>query len=149
VCKDRKDLTEDTKFMLEILRNSNTIEEAIHIISRKLDLTHKVFSKIRKSIKEIGHFASSFLRNLDCLNYGSDSLFSLEFLLQCQPYDLSKELFDYTISFLYPSILFHEVEFRERYLNILICCNLQWLSPLLVLIDYLEFYQDETETMMS
>ena len=30
VCKARMDLTEDTKFMLEILRNTNTIEDAVH-----------------------------------------------------------------------------------------------------------------------
>ena len=29
VCKDRQDLTEETKLMLEILRSTNTIEDAI------------------------------------------------------------------------------------------------------------------------
>jgi hypothetical protein len=47
VCEGRKDLTEMTKFMLEILRDTNTIENVIYIISRKLELMHKVFSEIR------------------------------------------------------------------------------------------------------
>ena len=65
MCKGRKDLTEETKFMLEILRSTNTIEDAIYIISRKLELMDKVFSGIRDSPMEIGLFAIIFLRNLD------------------------------------------------------------------------------------
>jgi hypothetical protein len=65
VCKGRKDLTEETKFMLEILRSTNTIEDAIYIISRKLELMNKVFSGIRDSPMEIGLFSIIFLRNLD------------------------------------------------------------------------------------
>ena len=49
VCMDRQDLTEETKNMLEILRSTNTIEDAIYKISRKLELMHKVFSEIRNS----------------------------------------------------------------------------------------------------
>jgi hypothetical protein len=58
---------------------------------------------------------------------------------------------EYTISFLYPKFLFEEKgkEFRQRFLSISVCYNMQWLSPLLVLIDYLECYQDETEEEMS
>ena len=48
VCKGRKDLTQETKIMLDILRSTNTIEDAIYIISRKLELMHKIFSKIRQ-----------------------------------------------------------------------------------------------------
>jgi hypothetical protein len=48
VCKGRKDLTQETKIMLDILRSTNTIEDAIYIISRKLELMHKVFGEIRQ-----------------------------------------------------------------------------------------------------
>ena len=67
VCKDRKDLTEDTKFMLEILRNTHTIEDALHTISRKLKLMKKVFGELTNSNMEFGHFAIPYLRNLDSL----------------------------------------------------------------------------------
>ena len=64
VCKGRQDLTKETKIMLEILQNTNTIEEAIYIISRKLEVMHKVFSEIRQSKFEHGKFLIRFLRNL-------------------------------------------------------------------------------------
>jgi hypothetical protein len=51
--------------MLEILQSTNTIEDAIYRISRKLEFMHKVFSEIRNSTFEEGLFAISFLRNLD------------------------------------------------------------------------------------
>ena len=35
VCKGRKDLTDETKLMLEILQSTNTIENAIYLISRE------------------------------------------------------------------------------------------------------------------
>jgi hypothetical protein len=47
VCINRKDLTLDTKFILEVLRSENSIEDALQIISRKLDFINKVLSKIR------------------------------------------------------------------------------------------------------
>ena len=65
VCENRKDLTDETKIILEILRSNNSIEESIHIISRKLDLMNKLISKIIKSPLESEHFATRFLRNLD------------------------------------------------------------------------------------
>jgi hypothetical protein len=34
--------------MLDILRSTNTIESDLDIISRKLELMHKVFSQIRQ-----------------------------------------------------------------------------------------------------
>ena len=48
VFKVRKDLSKETKIMLEILRSTNTIEDAVNKISRKLELMHKVFSTIRQ-----------------------------------------------------------------------------------------------------
>ena len=48
VRKGREDLTLETKIMLDILRSTNTIEDAIYIISSKLELMHKVFSQIRQ-----------------------------------------------------------------------------------------------------
>jgi hypothetical protein len=36
VCEGRKDLTEDTKFMLGCLRTSKSIEEAMNKISKNL-----------------------------------------------------------------------------------------------------------------
>jgi hypothetical protein len=65
VCKGRMDLTEETKFMLEILRGTNTIEDALLTLSRKLELMHKLFNVIRNSKREYGKFALSLLRNLD------------------------------------------------------------------------------------
>ena len=64
VCKGRQDLTKETKIMLEILQNTNTIEDAIYIISRNFQLIHKVFSEIRQSKIEFGKFSIRFLRNL-------------------------------------------------------------------------------------
>jgi len=46
-------------------------------------------------------------------------------------------------------ILSPERHFRERFINFSIVTGLQCLSPLLVLIDYLEYYQDETEEGVS
>jgi hypothetical protein len=57
--------------MLEILHCTNTIEDAIYIISRKLELMHKIFSQIRQSKYEDGEFAISFLRNLDPKGLGN------------------------------------------------------------------------------
>jgi hypothetical protein len=74
VCKDRKDLTQETKIMLEILRSTNTIEDAINIISRKLELMHKLFSQIRQSKYEFGGFAFMFLMNLDPKGLGNEYL---------------------------------------------------------------------------
>jgi hypothetical protein len=67
--------------MLEILRSTNTIEDAIYVIFRKAELMHKVFSEIRNSIWEEGLFSISFLRNLDPKGFGNKSLKSLEPLL--------------------------------------------------------------------
>ena len=51
--------------MLEILRSTNTIEDAIYKISRKLELMHKIFSQIRLLNNEQGEFAIRFFRNID------------------------------------------------------------------------------------
>ena len=67
--------------MLEILRSTNTIEDAVYIISRKLELMHKVFNEVRNSVFEEGLFAISFLRNLDSKGLGDESLISIELLL--------------------------------------------------------------------
>ena len=67
--------------MLEILRSTNTIENAIYIISRKLELIHKVFSEIRNSSWDEGLFAIGFLRNIDPKGFGYKSLKSIELLL--------------------------------------------------------------------
>ena len=81
VCKGRKDLTEETKFMLEILRGTNTIEDALHNLSRKLELMLKLFNKIRNSKQENGKFAISLLRNLDLKGLNNKILTSIEHLL--------------------------------------------------------------------
>jgi hypothetical protein len=81
VCRNYKDLTEETKLMLEILRSTNTIENAIYKISRNLEFMHKVFSEIRNSKLEDGSFAINFLRNLDPKGLGNNSLQSIELLL--------------------------------------------------------------------
>ena len=81
MCEGREDLTEDTNFMLGIMRTTNSIEDAVHMISMKLDFMHKVFKEIRQSSKEIGDFAASFLRNLDPKNLGNKSVSSIELLL--------------------------------------------------------------------
>jgi hypothetical protein len=51
VCEGREDLTKETKLMLDILKSKSTetIEDAIHNISRNLQLMHKVFREIRNS----------------------------------------------------------------------------------------------------
>ena len=74
---------------------------------------------------------------------------SLELLLQCEPYDFANQLFIKSICNLYPMILSSERFFRERFIIFSIVTGLQCLSPLLVLIDYLEFYQDDTEEGIS
>jgi hypothetical protein len=81
VCKGREDITEETQFMLEILRRTNTIEHAIYKISRNLEFMHKIFSEIRNSKYEDGNFAIGFLRNLDPKGLGNKSLESVELLL--------------------------------------------------------------------
>ena len=81
MCKDRKDLTEDTKIMLEILRSSNTIEDALFKISRKLKFMHKLFNQIRNLDNESGKFAISLLRNLDPKYIENKSIKSIEHLL--------------------------------------------------------------------
>jgi hypothetical protein len=67
--------------MLEILRSTNTIEDAVFLISRKLELMHKIFSKIRSSGLERGTFALSLLRNLDPENIVNKSLKSIDTLI--------------------------------------------------------------------
>lgn len=85
VCEGRKDLTEDTKFMLQILRSTNSIEDALHTISRKQELMHKIFSELRNSEDEHGNFAISLLINLDPLGFNNKSPKSIEYLQQCEP----------------------------------------------------------------
>ena len=81
VCKGRKDLTEETKFMLEILRGTNTIEDALLTLSRNLELMHKLFNIIRNSKEEYGKFAISLLRILDLKSKNNKILTSIEHLL--------------------------------------------------------------------
>jgi uncharacterized protein Yka (UPF0111/DUF47 family) len=81
VCEGLKDLTEETKLMLEILRSTNTIEHAIYKISRNLEFMNKIFSEIMNSKYEDGNFAIGFLRNLDPKGLGNKSLESIELLL--------------------------------------------------------------------
>jgi hypothetical protein len=51
------------------------------MMSRKLELIHKIFSEVRISRWEKGRFAISFLRNLDPKAFGNESLKSIELLL--------------------------------------------------------------------
>jgi hypothetical protein len=67
--------------MLEILKSSNSIEHAIHEISRKLELMHKIFMRLSNSEIDAEFFAISFLRNLDPEGLGNQSLKSIELLL--------------------------------------------------------------------
>ena len=102
VCEGRKDLTEDTKFMLESLRKSKSIEEAMNKIARKLDLTHKIFSQLQDTHKENGVFAMSFLGNLNPNSYREFNFKSIKLLIQQKPFDLARKLLDYSLSYLYP-----------------------------------------------
>jgi hypothetical protein len=102
VCEGRKDLTEHTKFMLECLRKSKSIEEAMNKIARKLDLTYKIFSQLQDTHKENGVFAMSFLGNLNPNRYREFNFKSIKLLLQQKPFDLARQLLDYSISYLYP-----------------------------------------------
>lgn len=70
MCKGRKDLTEETKFMLDILRATNTIEDALYIIFRRLEFVHKVFNELMNETSDYGHFAIIFLRNLESEGFG-------------------------------------------------------------------------------
>ena len=58
--------------MLEILRSTNTIQDAIYIITRKLELMHKVLSQIRQSNIEDEEFAIRFMRNIDPKGLGNE-----------------------------------------------------------------------------
>ena len=60
--------------MLEVLHSTNTIEDAIYIISRKLELMHKVFSQIWQSNIEDEEFAIRFMRNIDPKGLGNEYL---------------------------------------------------------------------------
>ena len=90
VCKGRQDLTKETKIMLEILKTTYSIEDAIYIISSKLELMHKLLSEIRQSKQEFGKFSIRFLRNLGREELEDNYLKRLEYLLQFEPYDLAK-----------------------------------------------------------
>jgi hypothetical protein len=67
-------------FHARILRSTNTIEDAIYIISRKLEMIHKVLSELRKEADEGVNFPIVFLRNMDP-NIGNNYLTSIELLL--------------------------------------------------------------------
>ena len=83
----------------------------------------------------------SFLGNLNPERYREFNFKSIKLLLQQKPFDLAKKLLEYSISYLYPYIQICS-SFREGFLSLSLLCDLDWLSPLLVLMDYLEYYQD-------
>lgn len=83
----------------------------------------------------------SFLGNLNPNRYREFNFKSIKLLLQQKPFDLARQLLDYSISYLYPYIQIC-CDFREGFLSLSLLCELDWLSPLLVLMDYLEYYQD-------
>jgi hypothetical protein len=60
--RDRKDITENTKFMLEMMRESGTIEEAMFKIVSKVEIGGNIFLKTLTG-EQRSEFAHRLIRN--------------------------------------------------------------------------------------
>ena len=73
VVRDRKNITENTQFMIKMMEESESIEEALGKIVRKVEFTAKIISRIQDS-----EFPHRLIRNY---SLGTD-LYSNPFKMQ-------------------------------------------------------------------
>ena len=125
-----------------MMKESETIEEAMCKIVRKLEIVGKIFLKILTDEDQKSEFAHRLIRNYS-LGTGTYTrpfrMQNINNILSIEPKSESHNIMDHLMMSLYPQLLAHP-DLRNNYLSLSIINNFDWLAPLIVLTDYFSYY---------
>ena len=142
IVKDREDITENTKFMLEMMKGSESIEEAMCKIVRKCEFAAKIFLRTSADYDERGEFAHRLIRNYS-LGTGTYNrpfrMQNIDSIISLEPKSESHYIMDQLMMRLYPQLLTN-TDLRNDFLSHSLFNDFDWLAPLIVLTDYFSYY---------
>ena len=124
--------------MLKMMEESESIEDAMSKIVQRGDL----FGMMNHQ-KSVRRFCQKFMINYN-LGTTTTSFFSLAkvdigFILSYYPGSESKQQLDRLLFVQFPLVMTNP-ELRKDYLNLSLLHDLDWLAPLVVLLDYFIYY---------
>jgi hypothetical protein len=133
--------------MINTMRKTDTIEDAMHrIVKEKIMLNNLLIRRIQEDRCYSSNYSARLIKILS-RDYSKTNLpLAIEQLLSLEQCDTPEALtfIDLLLGDLYTIILVNE-DFRRRYTSLLMVVpHLDWLAPLLVMTDYLQFYQDSS-----
>ena len=127
--------------MIEMMKESATIEEAICKIVRKCEFVEKIFKTLPFD-ENRSEFIHRLLRNYS-LATGTYSLpfrmQNIESIISLVKNSQQHYLLDLLIMHIYPQVLTND-DFRNDFLSHSLFNELDWLGPLLVITDYFHYY---------
>jgi hypothetical protein len=130
--------------MLQMMRESATIEEAMVKIVRKPEFVANLFRLNMADGERWNEFAHRLIRNYSIATgaYGRPfRMQNIETILSLELKSDSRFVMDHLMMLLYPQLLTNP-DLRNDYLTHSLLNDLDWLAPLLVLTDYFTYYLD-------
>ena len=133
--------------MINTMRETDTIVDAMHrIVKEKITLNTLLIRKIQEDRCYSSNYSARLVKILS-KDYSKTNLpLAIEQLLSLEQLDIPEALtfLDLLLGDLYTIILVNK-DFRRRYTSLMMVFPyLDWLAPLLVMTDYLQFFQDSS-----
>jgi hypothetical protein len=133
--------------MINTMRETDTIVDAMHrIVKEKITLNTLLIRKIQEDRCYSSNYSARLVKILS-KDYSKTNLpLAIEQLLSLEQLDIPEALtfLDLLLGDLYTIILVNK-DFRRRYTSLMMVVpHLDWLAPLLVMTDYLQFFQDSS-----
>jgi hypothetical protein len=128
--------------MLTMMQESASIEEAISKIVRRVEFVGKMIRRKVGDGMQMAEFAHRLVRNYslgrNTRSY-SFAMQNIETILSLEPKSESHYIVDHLLMSLFPQFLTHP-ELRKDYLSLSLFHDIDWLAPLVVLMDYFTYY---------
>jgi hypothetical protein len=128
--------------MLEMMKGSESIEEAMCKIVRKCEFAAKIFLRTSADYDERGEFAHRLIRNYS-LGTGTYNrpfrMQNIDSIISLEPKSESHYIMDQLMMRLYPQLLTN-TDLRDDFLSHSLFNDLDWLAPLIVFTDYFSYY---------
>ena len=105
LCKNGRELTEDTQFMIKMMEESKTLEEAMAKIVRKVDFISKLIRRNVRDCMQMSEFTDRLIRNYMPLNleyFEQFSMINIDNLTILEPKNEASYIFDHILMSLFP-----------------------------------------------
>jgi len=141
--KDEKRNTKGIQFMIAMMKESTTIEQAVIKIVQNIEFMQQIIHKFPNGLG-LDDFYDRLIRNytLDIADYNKPfSMKGFEIISTLEPEDSSNFIVDSLLQNLHPHIIINQ-DLRQRFLAMSTLHDLDWVAPLLVVTDYCCYYSD-------